>query len=483
MNYRGVLFLLGRLQLALAAALLVPAGVAYFIDGGGTRAFLVSAAVAGLAGVLSEWFFRQPKDFRFRRREAFLLVTWAWVMASVIGSFPYIMIKGPGFAVNGLFEAASGFTTTGASILVDLSHEPQALLLWRSLTQWLGGMGIIVLGIAILPKLAVGGMELLGAEAPGPVTEKLTPRIAQTAKALWAIYALLTLLETGALIFAGMTPLEAVNHALATMATGGFSTHVASVGGYGSALIETIVTLFMFLAGVNFALHFKLLQGKPLQVLRDSEFRFYTFLVTAAAILLAADLYMSGQASEVLDALRLGAFQSTTIITTTGFATADFDAWPAFSRALLFVLMFVGGCAGSTGGSVKVARILIVGKKLAVDIKRLVQPHAVLPVRLGRRAVPEEVVTSVTTFFILFLALFAAGGLVLAMLGQDLVSAFSASAACLGNIGPGFGAVGPTHTFAPLPAPAKLVLVALMIIGRLELYTVLVTVYLGRKLF
>jgi len=241
--------------------------------------------------------------------------------------------------------------------------------------------------------------------------------------------------------------------------------------------------LFMILAGVNFALHFKLLRGNALPLLRDAELRIYLSLLVGATILLAGNLLLSAHQHDLVSALRLGAFQAVTIITTTGFSTADYDAWPSFARALLFTLMFVGGCAGSTAGSVKIVRILIVFKKLAVDLKRLVQPNAVLPVRVGRRAIPEEVVTSVTTFFILFLVLFAAGGVTMTAFGLDPVSAFAASAACLGNIGPGFGLVGPAEGYALVPGPAKLVLVALMIIGRLELYTVLVTFYLGRRAY
>jgi len=480
MNLRGVLFLLGRLLLALTAALLVPAAVAYF-RGERPEPFLVSAGIAGLAGLILERSFRQQADFRFGRSEAFVLVSAAWVTASCFGALPYVFVKGPAFLVDGLFESASGFTTTGASILNDVESEAASLLLWRSLTHWLGGMGIIVLGIAILPKLQVGGMELLGAEAPGPIKEKLTPRIAQTAKALWGIYALFTLLEVAALMALGMRPLEAVNQAFATMATGGFSTRNASIAGFESAAIEMVVVLFMMVAGANFALHFQMLRGKPGRLLRDSEFRFYVGVLGGASVAIALDLLLQGHHESVLQALRYGVFQATSIVTTTGFATADFDAWPNFSKALLLLLMFVGGCAGSTGGSVKVSRIMIVTKKLISDLKRLVQPHAVLPVRIGARAIPDEIVTSVTTFFLLFLACFAAGGLVLAMMGLDMVTAFSASAASLGNVGPGFAVVGPTQTYAPLPAPAKLVLVALMLVGRLELYTMLVLLFLWRR--
>ena len=440
--------------LALAAALLVPAAVAYY-RGEPLQPFLVSAGVAGLLGLLLERTFQQAADFRFGRSEAFVLVSAAWITASLFGALPYVLIKGPTFIIDGFFESASGFTTTGASILENVEGEPAALLLWRSLTHWLGGMGIIVLGIAILPKLQVGGMELLGAEAPGPITEKLTPRIAQTAKALWGIYALFTALETGALIALGLSPLEAVNQAFATMATGGFSTRNASIAGFDSAAVEMVVVLFMMVAGANFALHFQMLRGRPGRLFRDSEFRFYIGVLGGATAAVALDLLLRGHQDNVLEALRYGVFQVTAIVTTTGFATADFDAWPNFSKVLLLLLMFVGGCAGSTGGSVKVSRIMIVAKKLISDLQRLVQPHAVLPVRIGRRAIPEEIVTSVTTFFLLFLTSFACGGLLLSMMGLDMVTAFSASAASLGNIGPGFAAVGPTQTYAPLPAPAR----------------------------
>jgi len=473
MKFGPVFFLLGRLLLAITAALLVPAGVAYFHDGPDFNAFLISAALAGIAGVTLQ---RVLGELVLGRREAFVLVAAAWGTASLVGAVPWILVKGPLFAIDALFESTSGFTTTGASILTDIAAEPAGLLLWRSLTHWLGGMGIIVLGIAILPKLAVGGMELLGAEAPGPTTEKLTPRIAQTAKTLWVIYAGFTLAEALILMALGVGALDAVNHAMATMATGGFSTLNASVAGFGSFAIEMVIVVFMILAGANFALHFQWIRGRPGPLFRDAEFRFYIGLLSIATFLLVCDL-MLNQGEGLVSALRYGVFQATAIVTTTGFATADFDAWPHFSRALLFILMFVGGCAGSTGGSVKVARLMIVLRKMVADLKRILRPHAVIPVRIGPRAIPDAVVTSVTTFFILFLSLFALGGLTLAMMGYDMITAFSASAACLGNIGPGFNLVGPTQNFAFFAPPAKLVLVTMMIIGRLELYTILAMLF------
>ncbi len=477
MNFGSVFYLLGRLLLAITAALLVPCAVSIYHRSPDLQAFLISAGIAGVAGLTLQRLFKPRGELSLGRREAFLLVAAAWCTASLMGAVPWILLKGPAFAVDALFESTSGFTTTGATILTDIEALTVGLKLWRSLTQWLGGMGIIVLGIAILPKLAVGGMELLGAEAPGPTTEKLTPRIAQTAKALWGIYAGFTLAEALILMALGVGPLDAVCHAMTTMATGGFSTFNASIAGFDSVAIEMVIAGFIIIGGANFALHFQWIRGRPGPLFSDNEFRFYLSLLSLATVLLVADL-MLNQDQSLLSALRYGVFQAATIMTGTGYATADFDAWPHFSRALLFMLMFVGGCAGSTTGSVKVARLMIVLRKIVADLKRILRPHAVIPVRIGERAIPEGVVTSVTTFFILFLALFAFGGLALSLMGYDMITAFSASAACLANVGPGFNLVGPTQNYAFFIPPAKLLLMAMMIIGRLELYTVLVMLFM-----
>ena len=481
MNLHGVFFLLGRLLLVLSVALLIPAAVAYFDGEVELVAFLLSAGVAAAAGISLERKFVQQQEFSFGRNEAFVLVASAWVVATMVGTLPYVFIKGPSFIVNGIFESVSGFTTTGASILPDVESEPNSILLWRALTQWLGGMGIIVLGIAVLPKLAIGGMELLGAEAPGPIKEKLTPRLAQTGKALWGIYMLFTGVEVLILMLLGLGLFDAVTHSFSTMATGGFSTKNASLGAFDNPAVEMVVVFFMLLGGASFALHFHWIRGRPEPLLRDPEFRLYIGIVAVGTLLIASDLWLQNAYEGVGSALRFAVFQAATIVTTTGFATADWDAWPDFSRALLFVMIFVGGCAGSTSGSVKVVRILIVVKKVAVDLRRMVRPHAMLPLRVGRKAIPEDVVSAVTTFFLLFLVLFIAGGLLLTMMGLDVLSAFAASAACLGNVGPSFGAVGPTMNYSALPGPAKLLLALMMIVGRLELYTILVLFFLRRR--
>ncbi len=471
MNLRGVAYLSGWLLLSLAAALLVPAGVSLLLGGSDGWVFVATSCLVGLFGVLLVRVFRQRGGIEFGRHDAFVLVSLAWAMASVVGAMPWVGVYGLGFGVDALFESASGFTTTGASILTTISNQPPGLLLWRSLTQWLGGMGIIVLGIAILPRLASGGMELLSAEAPGPVQEKLTPRIAQTAKALWVIYVAMTVALWIILWVMGMDWFESLNHALTTLSTGGFSIHDRSVAGYGHAGMEWAITVFMFLAGVNFALHFQLLRGWWRRPARDPELRSYGMIVLVISVIIVIDLMWAG--GRGWESIRLAFFQVVSVGTTTGFATDNYDAWPPLSRALLFSLMFVGGCAGSTSGSVKVVRYVIMFRKLRADLRQVVQPHAVVPVRLGSRVMPTDVVSSVVTFLALFVVLFVVGGLGLSAMGLDLVSAFSASIACLGNIGPGFGVVGAVENYASLDPQAKLLLVGLMVIGRLELYTVL----------
>ncbi len=479
-NLSGVFFLLGRLLLALALALVIPGLVAQFEGEDARWAFYMAAFIVAVLGLFLERFFHQGDAFSFARSEAFLLVSAAWLVAAFAGALPFVIEFGFGFAVDAFFESASGFTTTGATIFIDVESLPKSFLLWRALIQWIGGMGIIVLGIAILPKLAVGGMELLAAEAPGPIQEKLTPRIAQTAKALWGIYVLLTALEVAVLLLLGLGPLDAVAHAFATMATGGFSTKNESIRAFGSVGVEWTVIVFMVLAGASFAIHYQWLRGKFSALKRDSELRLYLAILVVSSAVVLLNLMLSGVTPSLFEGIRLAVFQVVSIVTTTGFVTAEYEHWPELSRTLLFLLMFTGGCAGSTGGSVKIVRLLIVFKKIAVDVKRVLQPHAVLPVQLRGRAIPDDIVSSVTTFFVLFVLLFVSGGVSLIVMGLDPVTSFSAAAACLGNVGPGFGEVGPSLSYAGLPAPAKVLLAMLMIVGRLELYTVIVILFFRR---
>ncbi|HOK19285.1 MAG TPA: potassium transporter TrkG [Thermosynergistes sp.] len=406
-------------------------------------------------------------------REAFAAVGLSWFLASAIGGLPFWLHGTLPTYTDAFFEAASGFTTTGASVLIDIQSVPRGILFWRSLTHWLGGMGIIVLGLAILPMLGVGGMQLYKAEVPGPVPEKLTPRIQHTALLLWGVYVLLSALETGLLFLGGMNIFEALTHTFGTMATGGFSPLNGSIGQYDNAYFDWIIILFMFLAGANFTLHFKILKGDIGAWWRDEEFRFYTSLVVGGVLSVAAFLLLSGNYDTFLDALRFGAFQVVSTITTTGYVTADYEMWPFYVQTLLLVFMFVGGCAGSTGGGIKNVRILMLFKEIHAELMRLLHPKAVAYTRLNDQVVSREVVSSILVFFSIYIVVFTVGTIIMAGLGVDVLTAISGVAATLNNIGPGLGSVGPMENYASIPMAGKWVLSVCMVMGRLELYEVL----------
>lgn len=468
MNVRLTLRLLGGLLVFLAAALALPLPFA-FLDGT-ALAFLVSMAAAGGAGMILLLAF--PAEGEIGVREGFGIVTLAWLSFSLFGALPYLASGSIPGTVDAVFEAMSGFTTTGATVITDLEPIPDAILFWRALTHWLGGMGIIVLSLAILPLLGVGGMQLFKAEVPGPTADRLAPRIQDTAKALWGVYVLLTGVQAGLLLFGGMDLHEALCHAFATMATGGFSTENASIGAWGP-YVHWVVTVFMFLAGVNFAFHHAaLFRRRPGVYLRSQELRLFTFLFLGFTALCAAWNVAAGTGLE--PAVREAAFTVASILSTTGFATADYELWPALPQALVLALMLVGGCAGSTGGGVKVVRVLLVLKHAWLQVVRLIHPRQVKLLKLDEQVVPVEITRSVLAFVVLFSALFVVGSLAMAACGLDLVTAAASTLACLGNIGPAVGGVGPTDNYAFIPVAGKLVLCLLMLLGRLEIYTVLV---------
>jgi len=473
MNFILTLRILGALLLFLAAALLVPVPCALIFADGTATAFIYSAIIcAGIGGGL---FVKCRSERDLSIREGFAVVTFGWVAFALFGALPYVLSGGIPSCVDAFFETMSGFTTTGSTILTDIEALAPSLLFWRSFTQWLGGMGIIVLSLAILPMLGVGGMQLFKAEVPGPTADRLTPRIQDTAKLLWGVYVLLSAIETGLLMTGGMSFFDAINHTFTTMATGGFSTRNASVAAFGSAYIDWVITLFMFLAGVNFTLHYLALQGRLSDFWRNEEFRFYLWLtlgITAAMTL----FNLSGPYAGFGDSLRYSAFQVVSIMTTTGYGTADFELWPVFCQYLLVVCMFIGGCAGSTGGGMKVARVLLFFKHAQVQLYRLIHPRAVRLVKLGNRPVDKEVMQSILGFFALYMGVLIMGSLVMAALGMDLVSAGTAVITALGNVGPGLGSVGPVDNFAHIHPFGKTVLALCMLLGRLELFTVLVLV-------
>lgn len=488
-NIKAVFGVLGALVAFLGASLLLPMIVGLIYDEEVWRSFGITALIALAAG-LPAWYFLKP-DRELGIREGFLIVALAWLVISLIGALPFTMSGAIPSYTDAFFETMAGVTTTGATILGGggnpmIEDIPKALLFWRSLAHWLGGMGIIVLTLAILPMLGVGGMQLFKAEVPGPTADKFTPRVKETAKRLWLVYAGITLLEILALLPA-MNLFDAVNHAFATMATGGFSTKNGSIADFNSPYVEWVITLFMFLAGMNFVLHYRLLRGKRITVFRDEEMWLYTGICVGSTLLTALAiwkptgslLYSAGFADAAtgygsfFDALRYGAFQTVSIITTTGFGTADYEIWPPLATVIIFGLFFAGGMAGSTGGGIKIIRHLLLIKNTLKEFRQLVHPRAMLPLRLNGAIVGEDVMRNVLTFFVMYIAATGIGTFVMALLGLDLLTALTGTMSCLGNVGPGFGTLGPTENYAHIPDPGKWVFSLLMMAGRLEIFTVI----------
>ncbi|MBD3222815.1 TrkH family potassium uptake protein, partial [bacterium] len=463
MNVRAVIRVLGFLLGVTSLGLLLPAVASAVAQDGDAWSFLAGAGVGAVLAAAMWWWGASASDIRVR--EGFAVVTLGWLAVGLLGALPAWFSGQIPTYTDAAFESISGFTTTGASILTDIEAKSHGLLLWRSLSHWLGGMGIVVLALAILPLLGVGGMQLFRAEVPGPVAERLTPRISQTAKLLWGVYVLLTVLEAAALMIAGLSFFDAICHAMATMATGGFSTRNGSVGAYQDPAVDWIVIVFMFLAGVNFALHYLALSGKLTVYSRDDEFRFYGGLTLLSVLLIGVALFAAGTYPAVHDTVRHTVFQVVAIITTTGFGTADYLQWPPVSHAILLLLMAVGGCAGSTGGGIKVMRLLLLLKVGKLELKKLVHPRAVTTLWFNGHAVKPNLATNVLGFFLLFVTVYVIGVIVLTLGGRDLVTAIGATAASLGNIGPGLGSVGPAANYAHLLAWEKWLLVFMMLAG------------------
>ncbi len=444
------------------------------IDGSGDRqAFLLSIGLGLLLSGLLYLGGRKSDYDDLGIKDGFAVVTLSWVLASAVGALPYYLYGTVPTFTDAFFEAISGFTTTGASVISIIEANPRGILFWRDLTHWLGGMGIIVLSLAILPFIGVGGMQLYKAEVPGPIPEKMTPRIQQTALYLWGVYVLLSAVQTALLLFGGMDLFESLTHTFGTMATGGFSPLNKSVGQYNSPYFDWVITIFMFLAGANFVLHYRFLLGRFGAFFRDEEFRVYTGIVLFSTATITAVLLLSGTYGTFAEALRYGAFQVVSIITTTGFVTADYELWPFYTQFLLFLLMFVGACAGSTGGGIKNLRLMVLARHVRAELGTILHPRAILHVRVGGKVVGRDIIASVTSFFVLYIAVFTGGTLFMTALNLDLLTSMSAVAATLGNIGPGLGAVGPMDNYSAIPSVGKWMLSLFMLMGRLEIYTVI----------
>jgi trk system potassium uptake protein TrkH len=451
----------------------VPLGYALFQADEGAFPLFLALLIGGAAGMLLCCLLRADPH-EINSREGILFVVLAWLGAVVVGALPFFFSPHFSGFTDSFFESMSGFTTTGATILTDIEGLPGSLLLWRALTHWLGGMGIIVLGIAILPLLGTGGMELYRAEFSGARSEKLKPRIAETAIALWKIYVALSLVEFVALRFAGMSKFDALCHTFATMATGGFSTRAVSIEAFNSPLIEYIIIVFMILAGINFTQHYRLfVERKPGSMFRDGEVRYYLGIILATTVAITVAVVWSSSIS-LSEGFRQALFQVVSIMTTTGFSSTDFELWVPFAQFLLLVLMFVGGCTGSTAGGMKVARIVMLLKVVGREFRRITEKRGIFAVRFEGRAMPENTVSTVLNLVYLAFIINFAACIVLTATGVDLMSAFSAVAASMFNIGPGLGTVGPAENYAHLPSVAKWALTFCMLAGRLEYYTVLV---------
>lgn len=482
-NWKVIGKIIGILLLMNAAFMLTCISFSFMEHDGDLQALLISAGITCAVGGLLTWLCKNRKSNELTKRDGYLIVTLGWLSMSLFGSLPF-MISGaiPNFT-DAFFETISGFSTTGASILTDIESVHKGILFWRSLTQWIGGMGIIVLTVAILPILGIGGMQLFVAEAPGISPDKLQPRIKETAKRLWLIYLGLTATEMILLWVSGMTFFDAINHALTTMATGGFSTKNASIAYYTNPLIQYIIIFFMFLAGTNFTMTYFGLHGQFMKVLKNEEFRFYlgfTLVISIIVGLIVYQLGLSGFERSMRDAL----FQVVSVITTTGYVTADYTSWTPFLTLLFFILMFFGASAGSTAGGVKIVRHLLLVRNTLLDLKRQIHPSAIIPVRFNSKAVSPEIISNILAFIMIYITIFGLGALILSTMGLDFMTSLGAVATCLGNIGPGIGTVGPVNNFAHLPEAAKWLLSFLMLVGRLELFTVLIlfTPYFWRKI-
>ncbi len=471
-NHRIIIQILGILLLVEGLFILLSAGVALIYQEPDLHALVISAGITTAVGALA-WISTRRSTRDLGKREGYFIVTLAWILFSLFGSLPFVLSREIPSFTDAFFETISGFTTTGASILTDIESMSHGLLFWRSLTQWLGGMGIIVLTLAILPVLGVGGMQLFIAEVPGPTPDKISPRIKETAKRLWAIYVIFTFSETLLLMLGGMNLFDAVCHSFTTMATGGYSTKQASIAYWSSPYIHYVITIFMFLAGTNFTLSYFALHFKFGKVFRNEEFRFYLGVVVFFSLIIGLGLYFT-QPESLERSFRDALFQVVSILTTTGFATSDYVTWMPFLTVLIFMLMFFGGSAGSTGGSVKMVRVLLLLKNSYLELKRLIHPSAVVPVRYNQKPVPQQIISNILAFAFFYIIITVTSVAVMSAMGYDMDTSLGAVAATLGNIGPGIGWVGPSETYAHIPVFGKWFLSGLMLIGRLELFTVII---------
>ncbi len=475
MQFLAYVRIISILLAIIATTFLLPIGVAlHQSEYGVISAFAIPMIFCWIIGLIV-FVTTRDKKIKLSTSSGFLIVALCWVFGSFIGASPFVISGVIPNIVDAIFESASGFTTTGATILTEVESLPRSMNLWRTQMHWLGGLGIVSLTVALMPILGIGGFQLIKSETTGPEKGKVTPKIATTAKYLWLIYTGLTVIQTILLLIAGLDFIDSISHTFATLGTGGFSTKNLSVGGYNSAAVEIICTVFMFLAGVNFNLYFLLLTGKAREVFLNSEFKAYVSILVIAIMLMAINLLPLYE--NIFTAMRYASFQAVSITTTTGFTSADYELWPAFSQIVLFILMFVGGCSGSTGGSIKVIRWVVLGKQTKNEMQRLLHPHAVYGIRLNSRAGRKDIVFNVSAFIFVYFMVVGITALVASTGGADVLTSFTSSLAIVGNIGPGFGAVGAIDNYAFFSPFAKAWFSFAMIAGRLEIYTMVLFLF------
>ena len=481
MNIKTILNILAAMLVIVGLSMLFPALIAYLYNESDLSGYFYSMALC-LSISIPVWFLTR-KNRKLSSRDGFALVTFAWITVAIAGSLPFYLTGSIPNYTDAWFESMSGVTTTGATIIGNVTtlpnladgieSLPKGILFWRSFLQWIGGMGIIVFTIAILPLLGVGGVQLFKAEVPGPVADKIKPRVKETAKILWMVYVGFTILQTMLLGLAGMPWFDSVCHAFTTMPTGGFSTQNASIASYSSPLIQYIFIIFMFLAGVNFTLHFRAITGNFKSHFKDYEFKVYFMLIVLATALIFINI-SSSNSNWSHHNFMISLFQSIAIMTGTGYANADYELWPYFAQLLLFFLMFFGAMGGSTSGGMKIARIILLGKYAVSETRRMLHSRAIIPLRIGSRSISDDIVRNTLGFFLIYLSIFVLTALVLSTFNLDLISAFGAAASAIGNVGPAFGVFGPTDNYALLNPIGKWMLTFCMLLGRLEIFTIMV---------
>lgn len=474
MSFPSILYILGWIMTFFGGALMVPASVSYIYKDTDFAAFMDTGTGAIFIGVLLTLVNRRVTP-SLNHRDGFLLTFLVWATLSVVGAFPFYIAGVTENFVDAFFESVSGLTTTGASVLTNLDTTAHGILIWRSMLQWLGGMGIVVLAVAVLPFLGIGGLQLYKNEMPGVTADKLQPRLKETAKLLWLVYLILTLTCTVAYWLAGMSAFDAINHAFTTVATGGYSTHDASLAYFESPLIEMVAIVFMLIGAVNFSLHYLFMSGHGLKLyFKDVELRVFLIILVLSIIAIVLMLSASNYYDDISSVIRYTVFNTIAVVTTTGYATADYNQWPVLVPIVVLTLMFFGGCTGSTAGGMKVLRIIMIVKQGGREVFKLLHPRAITNVKIGKKTVSPDIMQAVWSFAGLYIICFIAIAMAISAFGIDLITAFSAAAATLTGLGPGLGEVGPASNYAHLPLTVKLILCFSMLLGRLELFTILI---------